>query len=83
MNRDQNTILKGCVKRIGITILCCIPFMIIIGYLLRNTNSAVTITIFVVFMLVAVCIEEYIHIKIFTRKQLMRKTLNKDEDVFK
>lgn len=83
MNRERDTILKGCVKRIGITILCCIPFMVIIGYILRNTHSAVTIAIFVVFMLVAVCIEEYIHIKLFTKKQLMRKALNKDEDVFK
>lgn len=84
MNKQQqNNITKGIVKRIGIAILCCLPALIIIGYWLRDLNSSATVAIFVLFMLVAICIEEYIHLKISTKKELMRKTLHKDEDVFK
>ena len=84
MNKQQqNNISKGIIKRIGITILCCLPALIIIGYWLRNLNSAATVAIFVLFMLVAICIEEYFHLKISTKKELMRKALHKDEDVFK
>ena len=83
MNKQQKDILKGYVKRIGITILCCLPALIIIGYWLRNLNSVATVAIFVLFMLVVICIEEYIHLKTSTKKELMRKALHKDEDVFK
>ena len=38
MNKQQNDITKGIVKRIGVTILCCLPALIIIGYWLRGLN---------------------------------------------
>ena len=81
--QQQNNILKGAVKRVGITILCCLPALVIIGYLLRDLNSVATVAIFVLFMLVAICIEEYIHIKVATKKQLKNTVLHKNEDVFK
>lgn len=84
MNRQQqNYITKGFVKRIGITVLCCLPALIIIGYLLRDLNSVATVAIFVLFMLVVICIEEYIHLRLSTKRELMKKALHKDEDVFK
>ena len=83
MNNQQSNITKGIVKRIGITILCCLPALIIIGYLLRDLNSGAKVAIFVLFMLVVICIEEYFHLKFSTKKELMRKALHKDEDVFK
>ena len=55
MNRyEQNTIIKGYVKRIGITILCCLPMLIIIGYMIRNLNSVATVAIFTLFMAVVI-----------------------------
>ena len=81
--QQQNNILKGAVKRVGITILCCLPALIIIGYMLRNLNSVAVVFIFTLFMLVVVAIEEYIHLKVAAKKQLMNKVLHKDEDVFK
>ena len=81
--QQQNNILKGAVKRVGITILCCLPALIIIGYMLRNLNSVAVVFIFTLFMLVAICIEEYIHIKIANKKKLKNKVLHKNEDVFK
>lgn len=84
MNRyEQSVIIKGYVKRIGITILCCLPALIIIGYILRNLNSVATIAIFTLFMAVVIVIEEYIHLRTATKKDLKKKILHKDEDVFK
>ena len=87
MNRIQknniSNISNGIVKRIGICILCCLPIMVLIGFWLQDLNSVARIAIFTLFMLVVVAIEEYIHIKIAAKKQLMDKVLHKDEDVFK
>lgn len=83
MNIEQNNILKGCIKRIGITVLCCLPVLVLLGYWLQSLNSVATVAIFVLFMLVAICIEEYIHIKIVAKKQIAKKILHKNEDVFK
>ena len=84
MNRQQqNQILKGAIKRLGITILCCLPALILIGFWLQGLNSVATIAIFTLFMLVVICIEEYIHIKLSTKRQLKNKVLHKNEDVFK
>lgn len=84
MNKQQqNSVLKGYVKRIGITILCCLPALILIGYWLQGLNNVATIAIFTLFMAVAICIEEYIHLKVATKKELKKKVLHKDEDVFK
>ncbi|MBQ3502199.1 MAG: hypothetical protein IJA72_00850 [Clostridia bacterium] len=84
MNKyEQNIILKGYIKRIGITVLCCLPVLVIVGYLLRDLNRVATIAIFTLFMAVAICIEEYIYLKVSTKKGLKKKILHKDEDVFK
>jgi len=81
--QQQNNILKGAVKRVGITILCCIPALILIGYWLQGLNSVATIAIFVLFMGVVLCIEEYIHMKVASKRQVTKKILHKDQDVFK
>ena len=80
--KQQDLITKGVVKRFGITVLCCIPVLVLIGYWLQGVHSAVTISIFTLFMLVTICIEEYIHIKISAKKMFKMKILHKDEDVF-
>lgn len=72
-------------KRIGITILCCIPALIIFAYLTRSfiTNDAVQIICFIVIMAVAVIIEELIA-KRMSQKREAKKLLRKDNrDVFK
>ena len=84
MNKyEQSNILKGYVKRIGLTILCCLPALVLIGYWLRGLNSVATVFIFTLFMAVAVFIEEYIHIRLATKKALKKTILHKNEDVFK
>ena len=83
MNKQQSNVLKGAVKRVGITILCCIPALILIGYWLQGLNDVATIAIFVLFMGVVLCIEEYIHIKVIAKKQIKTKILHKDQDGFK
>ena len=79
---DNSYILKGAFKRVGITILCCIPILILLGYFLQFLNDAVLIFIFVAVMLIAICIVEYFHRKRQQRKEVL-KTLHKNEDVFK
>lgn len=78
----QNIMKVG--KRIAITILCCVPFLILIGYLLRNvvTSNAVQILIFMLIMGIAVLIEELIARKRERRKQA-KIELEGDKDVFK
>ena len=84
MNRQQqNDILKGAVKRIGITILCCLPALVLFGYWLQDVNKVARMSIFFVFMLVVICIVEYIHIKIVAKRQITKNILHKDQDVFK
>ena len=83
MNKNQDYLLKGILKRIGITILCCIPVLVVVGFWLQNLNNVATIAIFVLIMFVVLCFEEYIHLKIATKRQLKNKTLNKNEDVFR
>ena len=87
MNRIQknnkSSILNGIIKRVGICILCCLPIMVLIGFWLQNINSVARVAIFTLFMLVVVAMEEYIHLKVSAKKQLMNKVLHKDEDVFK
>ena len=81
--QQQNNILKGAIKRLGITILCCLPALILIGYWLQGLNSVATVFIFTLFMLVVIAIEEYIHIRLVAKRQLKNKVLHKNEDVFK
>ncbi len=62
-NRDDvfKNIIKVA-KRIAITILCCVPVMIIFGYLTRNiiTNDVLQIICFMLIMGTAVAIVEVI-----------------------
>ena len=84
MNKQQqNQILKGAVKRLGITVLCCLPALVLIGYWLQGLNSVAVVAIFTLFMLVVIAIEEYIHIKLVTKRELKNSALHKNEDVFK
>ena len=84
MNKQQqNSILKGAIKRLGVTILCCLPALILIGFWLQGLNSVAVVAIFTLFMLVVICIEEYIHIKVATKRKLKNTILHKNEDVFK
>ena len=50
------------VKRIAITILCCVPVIIIFGYLTRNiiTSDALQIVCFMLIMGIAVAIVEVV-----------------------
>lgn len=81
--QQQNQILKGAIKRLGITILCCLPTLVLIGYWLQGLNDVAVVAIFTLFMLVVIAIEEYVHIKIVTKRQLKNKILHNNEDVFK
>ena len=49
-------------KRIAITILCCVPVMIIFGYLTRNviTSNAIQIVCFMLIMGIAVAVVEVV-----------------------
>ena len=57
--------------------------MVLIGFWLQELNSVARVAIFTLLMLVVVAIEEYIHLRVATKNQLMDKVLHKDEDVFK
>ena len=83
MNNEQNFIAKGFIKRIGITVACCLPALVLLGYWLRGLNNVATIAIFVLFMLVVVGVEEFISAKINYKKQVRKNLLHKNEDVFK
>lgn len=82
MNR-RDMIMKGVVKRMGITVLCCLPCLVVLGYLTQSIHRVAQIAIFTLFMAVVICFEEYIHLKISTKKQIKNQILHKDEDVFK
>ncbi len=87
MRKNQQEITQNIMKvgkRIAITILCCVPFLIAIGYLLRNviTSNAVQILLFMLIMGIAVLIEELIARKRERRRQA-KIELEGDKDVFK
>ncbi len=69
-------------KRIAITMLCCVPFLIVFAYLFRNVihSNGLQIFLFVLIMGVAVLIEELIY-----RMKAKSKTEIDDDkkDVFK
>ena len=52
-------------KRIAITMLCCVPFLIIFAYLTRNviTSNGLQILCFVLIMGVVVLIEELVEVE--------------------
>lgn len=80
---QQKIIINGIVKRIGITVLCCLPVLVVLGYFMQSLNRVATIAIFVLFMFTVICFEEVIYAKVYAKKQLKKKILHKDEDVFK
>lgn len=86
-NQVQNEIMQKAMKvakRIAITILCCIPVMIIFGYLTRNiiTSEVLQCLCFILIMGVAVLIVEIVARKKEARKQA-KAMLETKKDVFK
>ncbi len=69
-------------KRIAITVLCCIPVLIIFGYLTRNviTQDWLQVICFMLILGVAVLVEEVV-----SRRKEKRTEVLKDiqKDVFK
>ena len=74
----QRIIKRG--KRIAITMLCCLPALIIFGYLTRNiiTSNAAQVAIYVAVMGIAVLIVELV-----MKKKQDNKPEIEDVDVFK
>ena len=72
------------VKRIAITMLCCLPVLIVFAYLTRNiiTSNFWQIFIFIIIMGLAVLIEELITRAKEKRKQA-DELLGTKKDVFK
>ncbi len=69
-------------KRIAITMLCCVPFLIVFAYLMRNiiTSNGLQIFLFVVIMGVVVLIEELI---VRHKKKHKAEIEDDKKDVFK
>ena len=82
-NRDEayKNIMKVA-KRIAITILCCVPFIIVFGYLTRNviTSDALQIVCFTLIMGIAVLIEELV---VRTKEKKQKEEVETKRDVFK
>ncbi len=70
------------IKRIAITVVCCLPVLIAFAFLTRNVikSDALLIFIFVVFMAVVVLVEELIYRKIQKKREQVQKDT---KDVFK
>lgn len=68
-------------KRIAITMLCCVPFLIIFAYLTKNviTSNGLQILCFVLIMGAVVLIEELIA----RRKKKNKVEVEDKKDVFK
>ena len=69
-------------KRIAITILCCVPVMIIFGYLTRKviTSDVAQIICFVLIMAVAVTVVEIIA---RAKEKKQKEEIETKRDVFK
>ena len=69
-------------KRIAITILCCIPVIIIFGYLTRNviTSDALQIVCFTLIMGIAVTVEEII---VRAKEKAKAEEIETKRDVFR
>ena len=84
-NNDRNEIYRNIMKvgkRIAITIACCIPVMVVFGYLTRNVikSNALQIICFTLIMGVAVAIVEVIA-RAKERKQ--KEEIETKRDVFR
>ena len=87
MRTNQNDVFTQALKvgkRIAITILCCIPFLVVFSYLTRNviTSNALQILIFVIVMGVAVLVEELV-VRQKEKKKKAKALLETKKDVFK
>lgn len=71
-------------KRMTITMLCCIPVLIVFAYLMRNIikSDVVQIICFMVILALAIGIEELIYNQRQKKKQA-KQLLEKNKDVFK
>ena len=69
-------------KRIGITILCCVPIMIIFGYLTRKviTSDVAQVLCFMLIMGIAVAVVEVIA---RAKEKKQKEELETKRDVFK
>lgn len=73
---------KKTMKRYGLTVLCTLPLLILVGFLLGDDiNRFVRILIFSIILVVAVLGEEYVYSKRKLKKQDQPK--KPCEDVFK
>ena len=84
---QQNPVFKAAMKvakRIAITILCCLPVLLVFGYLTRNiiTQSWLQILCFMLIMGVAVLCEEIIA-RAIIKKKAEEAILETKKDVFK
>ncbi len=71
-------------KRMAITIVCCLPFLIVFAYLTRNiiTSNFWQIFIFVCVMGVAVLVEELIS-RAKEKRKKAQELLEPKKDIFK
>lgn len=85
MRKTQNEQIENAVKvakRIGITMLCCVPVLVAFGYLTRKfiTSNALQILCFVLIMGVAVLVEELVARK---REKAKKEKQVENKDVFR
>ena len=85
--RQQNEIMQNAMKvakRISITILICIPFLVVFAYLTRNviTSNVLQILCFILIMGVVVLIEEIV-VRKREKKKKAKEILEGTKDVFK
>ena len=76
---------KKTLKRYAFTVLCSLPILILVGFLLLGKINRITrIFLFTVILLAMVLIEEYIYAKIKMKKQSNTQNEKpKHEDVFR
>lgn len=68
-------------KRIAITVVCCIPVLLVFGYLTKDVlNNALQIVCFMLIMAVAVAVVEVVA---RTREKKQKETIETERDVFK
>lgn len=87
MRNTQNETVQNAMKvakRIAITMLCCLPFMLVFAYLLRNVlnKDIYQILFFMAFLAIVVVIEEIVSRKAEKRKKL-KQEIEPTKDVFK
>ena len=86
INQQNETYKKAMkvAKRIAITMICCLPVLLIFGYLTRNiiTSDALQITCFIIIMGIAVAIVEVVA-RSREQKKAEQAQFETKKDVFK